>query len=137
MNLMIHINHHMEFSPEFEEIIKKLKKVTTLFSQSVILKGVNDDLESLVKLFKSLALLGVIPYYLHHPDPALGAEHFYLSAEDGAKIYTKLRNYLSGWMLPEYVIEAPNGQGKAPVVSQLFYDKDGQSIVIDNHIHSI
>jgi lysine 2,3-aminomutase len=57
--------------------------------------------------------LKINPYYLHHPDQVLGAMHFYLSLEEGRRIFAPLRDLLPGWATPQYVIDIPGGEGKS------------------------
>lgn len=115
ITIAIHVNHSSELSDEFIENIQKFRKFN-LVSQSVLLKDVNDCPSSLVRLFKSLNKIGIRPYYLHHPDKAMGAMHFHLSEKKGADIYTSLRADLPGWMIPHYVVDSPLGSGKSLVV---------------------
>ncbi len=83
-----------------------------LFSQSVLLKEINLDVDILISLFTKIATLGITPYYLHHPDQAFGTDHFQITLEAGRAIYAQLRKKLSGWMIPEYIIDIPEGHGK-------------------------
>ena len=111
--LMIHTNHVDEIDLAVESAIKNLKAAEILlFSQTVLLKNINLNTTDLINLFTKLTTLGVIPYYLHHPDQALGTEHFQMSLEEGRTIYAQLRKKLSGWMIPEYIIDIPEGHGK-------------------------
>lgn len=117
ITLIIHTNHVDEFNFKNKELIESLKGLR-LFSQSVLLKGVNDSQQDLVSLFKTLTKLGVTPYYLHHPDQAQGTEHFWISLDEGKDLYAKLQDQLSGWMIPKYVIDSPDGSGKVSVFSK-------------------
>ena len=127
--LVIHTNHTSEWSPLF---LKKLQLLRTLplhlLSQSVLLKGVNDDSEELSVLFKMLVLNGVTPYYLHHPDPVKGATHFQLSLPEGRRIYHELKKRVSGFMLPHYVVELPEGKGKALAFNSQGFESSGKWI---------
>jgi len=115
MAIVIHTNHLDEIDHEVEKTIKRLGSLgITLLSQSVLLKGINDDPQTLKDLFLKLSILNIRPYYLHHPDQVKGGMHFYLSLEKGREIYLKLRDLLPGWAIPQYVIESPNGGGKVP-----------------------
>jgi lysine 2,3-aminomutase len=131
ITLVIHTNHTSELS---EELFLRLRPFIAqgihLLSQSVLLKGVNDRPEDLIQLFKELYFLGVNPYYLHHPDPVKGAMHFVLPLREGQEIYRKVKNAISGVMLPHYIVELPNGRGKTIAFEQRdingqWYDKDG------------
>lgn len=112
INIVIHINHRDEITSDVKECILKLGRKFNLLSQSVLLKGVNDNACDLKDLFLSLHHLGVRPYYLHHPDQARGAMHFYLSLDEGREIYRQLRHQISGWLLPQYILDSPDGSGK-------------------------
>ena len=127
--VMIHINHITELTPDVEEAIALLTENNIeVFTQSVLLKGVNDTTESLFDLFSALADLKVKPYYLHHPDEAKGAMHFYLSLEDGRRIFAPLHNRLPGWALPQYVIDIPGGEGKTAAFNSESFEFSGELI---------
>jgi len=134
--IVFHCNHIDELDENIKDIIKKLKNSNIeLLLQSVLLKNINDDLESLKKLFLNFSDLGVRPYYLHHTDRVKNAMHFYLSIEEGRLLYQKLRDELPGWAIPQYVIDLPNGVGKTPLFnpenyefSGTFIDKNGDKI---------
>lgn len=116
--LMIHINHVDELDTEVVQAIHDLTSAgIEVLSQTVLLKGVNDKTETLAELFTRLAEIKVKPYYLHHPDEALGAMHFYMGLEVGRKIVHPLHNLLSGWAIPQYVIDIPGGEGKIPAMN--------------------
>ena len=118
LHLVIHINHWSEADHDIITAIGELQKAhVSLMSQSVLLKNVNDTTDDLYQLFLNLAQLGVRPYYLHHPDRVRGAMHFYIPLEQGQKIYHPLRRILPGWAMPNYVVELPEGKGKAVALS--------------------
>lgn len=110
--LVLHINHPDEWSEELKHARAKLPHAVEVLSQSVLLKAVNDDAATLATLFRTLSLNQIRPYYLHHPDQVEGGMHFYVNLEDGRRIYHQLKNELSGWMLPQYVIDVAEGEGK-------------------------
>jgi lysine 2,3-aminomutase len=89
---------------------------------------VNDNTEDLYQLFLKLSDNKVIPYYLHHPDEARGAMHFYLSLEAGRKIFAPLHNKLPGWALPQYVIDIPGGFGKTLAYNSESFEFKGELI---------
>lgn len=116
--LMIHINHGDELDAEIVQAINLLTDAgIEVYSQTVLLKGVNDETEILAELFTRLAEMKVKPYYLHHPDEALGAMHFHMNLETGRKIVQPLHDLLPGWALPQYVIDIPGGEGKIPALN--------------------
>lgn len=113
ISIAIHTNHPDELYPAVDECIELLKSTKVkLLSQTVLLKDVNNNLETMTSLFKNLSERGVQPYYLHHPDKVKGAMHFYLPLIEGRELYGKLRDELPGFMLPHYVIDPSNGRGK-------------------------
>lgn len=112
-SLAIHANHVSEFDEKSNEAIKNLSGLKLqLLSQTVLLKDLNDDPETLLQLFNHFLDLNIRPYYLHHPDQVRGGLHFYLPIESGRKIFAQLRRHLPGWALPQYVIDIPGGSGK-------------------------
>jgi lysine 2,3-aminomutase len=111
----IHVNHWRELSAAAREALARLRKAgVSLLSQTVLLAGVNDDVEVLEKLMRDLVSLGVKPYYLHHPDLATGTSHFRLSLDAGRRIYNDLAQRVSGVALPAYMLDIPGGFGKVP-----------------------
>ena len=86
-----------------------------LVSQTVLLKGVNDDADVLAELMRRFVELGVKPYYLHHLDLAPGTSHFRIGIERGRDIMRALRGRLSGIAQPTYVLDIPGGHGKIPI----------------------
>ncbi len=117
---VIHCNHQEEIDDEEEAAILKLAECSQLLSQTVLLKGVNDDSRTLRDLILKLQKLKVRPYYLHHPDKVKGGMHFYLEKSTGLIIYKELRQLIPGWMLPHYVVDDPEGSGKQ-AVENFFY----------------
>jgi len=129
ISIAIHTNHIDEIDLEVEDTIKKLGSLgITLLSQTVLLKGINDDPQTLKDLFLKLSSLNIKPYYLHHPDQVKGGMHFYLPLRRGREIYLKLRDILPGWAIPQYVIESPKGGGKVPAFNPESLDFSGKLI---------
>lgn len=115
VNLVAHVNHASEITPEAGAAFWRLRKAgVALFSQSVLLKGVNDRPETLEALFAALLAAGVKPYYLHHPDLVPGTAHFRLGLKEGRALVKSLRSRLSGLALPVYILDQPGGEGKIP-----------------------
>lgn len=115
--IVLHINHPVEITPEVLAIAQRLKHEAnaTLLSQSVLLKGVNDSVETLSELFLKLAKNGIRPYYLHHNDPVYWAAHFTVPIKRAIKIWQALRPRLSGiCATAKFVIDTPYGYGKVP-----------------------
>jgi lysine 2,3-aminomutase len=134
----VHFEHPDELTPETIEAVGKLRRAgAILLSQSVFLKGVNDDYQTLFTLFTRLSELGIRPYYLFRCDPVRGAEHFIVEFKKEIEIMTKLRATLSGIACPLYVIDTPNGAGKIPVPlnfwefnPRFFRDYHGKKITV-------
>lgn len=114
--IAIHANHHREFTPEACVAIANLADAGhVLLSQSVLLRGINADIETLGSLMRAFVENRVKPYYLHHPDLAPGTAQFRLSLEEGQALVKSLRGNLSGLCQPTYILDIPGGAGKVPV----------------------
>jgi lysine 2,3-aminomutase len=129
----LHVNHARELHEGAREAIARLRAAgAALLSQTVLLKGVNDDADTLEALMRALVSLGVKPYYLHHPDLAPGTAHFRLSLADGREIYAELARRVGGHALPRYVLDLPGGFGKIPVEApHVFRGADGVWRAVD------
>ena len=86
-----------------------------MVSQSVLLNGINDNVEALEGLMRTFVENRIKPYYLHHPDLAPGTSHFRLSIDEGLALVDTLRLRLSGLALPTYMLDLPGGYGKIPI----------------------
>jgi lysine 2,3-aminomutase len=114
----VHANHVREFSSPAKAAIAKLVDGSIgLVSQSVLLKGVNDDAESLAALMHAFVENRIKPYYLHHPDLAPGTSHFRVPIAEGLALMKRLRGRLSGLEMPTYMLDIPGGFGKVPLES--------------------
>lgn len=114
--MVLHVNHVQELTEGVRHAIRKLNRAgVVLLSQSVLLKGVNDDPAVLETLFRALVSCRVKPYYLHHLDKAPGTSHFRVSIKRGQDILKSLQGRLSGLALPRYMLEIPGGFGKMPI----------------------
>ncbi len=112
----IHVNHPDELTSDAIAAMRRLSAGgASLLSQTVLLRGVNDDAEVLARLFRTLVRHHVRPYYLHHPDLAPGTSHFRVSIEAGQELMRRLRGTISGICLPTYVLDIPGGFGKVPI----------------------
>jgi lysine 2,3-aminomutase len=110
----IHVNHTRELSTLARSAIARLADAgLPLLSQSVLLRGINDDPAILEELMRSLVELRVQPYYLHHPDLAPGTSHFRITIAEGQNLMRELRARASGLCLPHYVLDIPGGYSKA------------------------
>jgi lysine 2,3-aminomutase len=114
----VHANHAREFSPDAQTAIARLVDGgIPLVSQSVLLKGVNDNARTLADLMRAFVENRIKPYYLHHPDLAPGTSHFRIGIEEGLALVRELRAHLSGLAMPAYMLDIPGGFGKVPLES--------------------
>jgi lysine 2,3-aminomutase len=114
--IAIHANHVRELTDAARTALRRLATARfPLVSQTVLLKGINDDAETLADLLRAFVAVGIKPYYLHHPDLAPGTAHFRTSIAEGQAIMRALRGRISGLALPTYVLDVPGGFGKVPV----------------------
>lgn len=114
--LVVHTNHAKEFTPTACAALSRLADAgIPLLSQSVLLKGINDSVEAIRDLMKTLVINRVKPYYLHHGDYAKGTGHFRTSIKTGQELMHYLRANHSGLCVPTYVLDIPGGKGKVPI----------------------
>ena len=126
----IHANHPRELTPAALAACARLNEAGfSLVSQSVLLRGVNDDVETLTALMRAFVEARIKPYYLHHPDLAPGTSHLRVSIEEGQALVRRLRGTLSGLCQPAYVLDIPGGYGKAPIGPRYFDAEAG--LVVD------
>lgn len=112
----LHTNHARELTQAARAAIGRLVDAGVLMlSQTVLLKGVNDNADTLEELLRTLLACRVKPYYLHHGDLAPGTGHFRTTLDEGRALMEELRGRLSGAALPAYVLDIPGGHGKVPV----------------------
>lgn len=110
----LHANHAREFTPDARAACARIVDAgIPMLSQTVLLKGVNDDAETLAHLMRAFVENRIKPYYLHHPDMALGTSHFRSTIERGQQLMRELRSRVSGVALPSYVLDIPGGRAKA------------------------
>lgn len=111
--LVTHINHANEIDAQFAEKMEKLKNAgVVLLNQSVMLKGVNDNAQTLKTLSDRLFEVGILPYYLHLFDKVSGASHFYIEDEQAVEIYRELQKITSGYLVPKLAREIANEPNK-------------------------
>ncbi len=114
----IHANHPRELTPAVREAVGRLVRAgIPVLSQTVLLRGVNDDAAVLEALFRGLVAMRVKPYYLHHPDLAPGTARFRLGIGRGRELVQSLRGRVSGLCQPSYVLDIPGGYGKSPIAA--------------------
>jgi lysine 2,3-aminomutase len=114
--LVVHANHPRELTPAVRACLGRLSDAgIALLSQTVLLRGVNDDAGTLAALMRALVECRVKPYYLHHPDLARGTARFRPTLAEGQALMRRLRGRVSGLCQPTYVLDLPGGHGKVPV----------------------
>jgi lysine 2,3-aminomutase len=114
--IALHANHPRELTPAATAACARLVDAgIVMVSQTVLLRGVNDDPAILAELMKAFVQNRVKPYYLHHPDLAPGTSHFRLDIAEGQRIVAALRGKISGLCQPTYVLDIPGGYGKAAI----------------------
>lgn len=122
----LHANHPRELTHAAKAALKRLAQAgASLLSQTVLLRGVNDDVDTLEALMRGFVEAGVKPYYLHHPDLAPGTSHFRLSIEEGRALTDALKARASGLCQPVYVLDAPGGANKARLSESEAQTRDG------------
>ena len=128
----IHANHPREFGPAARAALARLSDAgIPLLGQSVLLRGVNDDPDTLGALMRAFVENRVKPYYLHHGDRAPGTAHLRTTLAEGRALAKTLRGRLSGLCQPAYVLDIPGGHGKAPIGPDALVETDGACAVED------
>jgi lysine 2,3-aminomutase len=128
-----HFNHPWEITPESKKACEMLVDAgIPVGCQTVLLKGVNDDPEVMKDLMKKLLAMRVRPYYIYQADLTKGANHFRTPIDVGLEIMDKLRGHISGLAVPYFVIDAPGGGGKIPLLPEYVLARDKEKIVLRN-----
>ena len=132
--VVLHVNHAQEIDANVEEAFFKLSRSgAVLLSQSVLLKGVNDNADVLEALFRKLLAHRVKPYYLHHPDLAPGTGHFRVPIKEGQDIMKALRGKVTGLAYPTYVLDLPGGYGKMPLTPNYLEELTGGTYRVEDY----
>ncbi len=131
--MSLHFTHPDEVTPEVAEACGRLADAgIPLGSQTVLLKGVNDDAVTLKKLFHALLKIRVRPYYLYQCDPISGSSHFRTSVDKGLELISQMRGYTTGYAVPNYVVDAPGGGGKIAMLPDAVIGRDGDDLLLRN-----
>ena len=129
----IQFNHPDEITPASSRACALLADAgIQLGCQSVLLKGINDDPATMLRLVHTLLSIRVRPYYLHHPDPVAGTEHFRVPLKTGLEIMKALRGNVSGIGVPQYMIDLPDGGGKIPLLPQYIKEENEDRLIVMN-----
>jgi lysine 2,3-aminomutase len=131
--LAVHVNHPRELTPAARAALARLADAgIALLSQTVLLRGINDDPEILAELMRGFVECRVRPYYLHQTDLAPGTAHFRVPIAEGQKLVKGLRGRLSGLAQPTYILDIPGGHGKAVIEASTIRELgDGRYAVED------
>ena len=133
-----HFNHPWECTPEAKLACEMLVDAgIPVGNQAVLMKGVNDDPDVMVELHRKLLQMRVRPYYIYQADLTKGTNHFRTSVRTGLEIMDKLRGHTSGLAVPYYVIDAPGGGGKIPLLPQYVIGRNGKDIILRNYKYDI
>ena len=131
--LNTHFNHPNEFTPEAEAALAKLANAgIPLGNQTVLLRGVNDCVHVMKKLMHELVRNRVRPYYIYQCDLSMGLEHFRTPVSKGIEIIENLRGHTSGYAVPTFVVDAPGGGGKTPVMPQYVISQSPDKVILRN-----
>jgi lysine 2,3-aminomutase len=132
--MSIHFMHPAELTPEVAQACGRLADAgIPLGSQTVLTRGVNDDVETMKTLMHGLLRMRVRPYYIYQCDPISGSSHFRTSVEKGLEIIAGLRGHTTGYAVPTFVIDAPGGGGKIPLFPERIVGRDGDDLLLVNH----
>ena len=132
--MSIHFTHPKEITDAVKRACGELADAgIPLGSQTVLLKGINDKPYVMKKLVHELLRIRVRPYYIYQCDLAIGTEHFRTSVATGIQIIEKLRGHTTGYAIPTYVIDAPGGGGKIPLLPEYYLGREGDDLLLKNY----
>lgn len=133
-----HFNHPWECTPEAKRACEMLADAgCPVGNQAVLMKGVNDDPDVMLELVRKLLAMRVRPYYLYQADLTKGTDYFRTPVSKGLEIMDKLRGHTSGLAIPYFVIDAPGGGGKIPILPQYVLGRAGKNIILRNYKYEI
>jgi lysine 2,3-aminomutase len=131
--MSIHTNHPKEATAEVREACGRLADAgIPLGNQTVLLRGVNDDVSVMKELMHKLLMMRVRPYYIYQCDLVKGTHHLRTPVRKGIEIIEALRGHTTGYAVPQYVIDAPGGGGKVPLGPEHVLAYDKQRVIIRN-----
>jgi lysine 2,3-aminomutase len=132
--LSLHFTHPDELTPEVSEACSRLADAgIPLGSQTVLLKDVNDDLDTLRTLVHGLLRIRVRPYYLYQCDPITGSAHFRTPVSKGVELIRGLRGHTTGYAVPTFVVDAPKGGGKIPISPDYVSGYEGDDLLLQSY----
>ncbi len=129
-----HFNHPREITPETQKACAAIVDAgIPLGNQSVLLRNINDNVDTMKELLLKLVKMRVRPYYLYQCDLSQGIGHFRTRVEKGVEIIHALTGTISGYAVPKFVIDAPAGGGKVPINYEYVISKDDKQVVMENY----
>jgi lysine 2,3-aminomutase len=129
--MSVHFMHPNELTPEVKRACARLADAgIPLGSQTVLVSGVNDDVETMKRLMRQLVEMRVRPYYMYQCDPVSGTSHFRTPVSKGLQIIGGLRGHTTGYAVPTYAIDAPGGGGKVPLLPDYAAGRDGDHLLL-------
>jgi lysine 2,3-aminomutase len=132
--MSLHFMHGNEVTPEVHEACGRLSDAgIPLGSQTVLVKGVNDDVPTMRRLVHGLLKARVRPYYLYQCDPIVGSAHLRTPVEKGLEIIQGLRGHTTGYAVPTFVVDAPGGGGKIPLYPDMVAGREGDFVLLRNY----
>ena len=130
----MHFNHPDEITPEVEKACNMLADTgIPLGSQTVLLKGVNDDTGVMKELMHKLLMIRIRPYYIYQADMAMGTDHFRTDVQKGLNLISDLQGHTSGMGVPYFVIDAPGGGGKVRLLPNTVIEHNEKEVIIKNY----
>ena len=131
--MSIHFTHPTELTPEVTKAMARLADAgIPLGSQTVLLKGINDTVPVMKQLMHGLLMRRVKPYYLYQCDPITGSAQFRTPVSKGVEIIEGLRGHTTGYAVPQFVVDAPGGGGKIPILPEYVVGRDGDDLLLRN-----
>lgn len=132
--MSLHFTHVDEITPEVTEACARLADAgIPLGSQTVLLKDINDDIVTMKQLMQGLLRIRVKPYYLYQCDPITGSAHFRTPVSKGVELIRGLRGHTTGYAVPTFVVDAPNGGGKTPIAPDYVLGHDGGDLILRSY----
>ncbi len=132
--ISVHVNHPRELTTEVKQGLERLADAgIPLGNQSVLLRGVNDDVHVMRTLVQKLLRCRVRPYYLYQMDLIRGSDHLRVPVSKGLEIIEGLRGHTTGYGIPQYVIDAPGGGGKVPINPDYVVQRNEERVIIRNY----
>ena len=133
--MSIHFMHPSELTPEVGQACARIADAgIPTGSQTVLTRGVNDDVETMKRLVRGLLRFRVRPYYLYQCDPISGSEHLRTPVEKGLEIIAGLRGFTTGYGCPTFVVDGPGGGGKIALLPEAVVGRDGDTLLLRNYM---